>query len=177
MALCEKILICGFSGAGKTDLVKELKLSAPASWELFDDLDEMIFRQYGRGHENLAALIQANGWEKFRIWERQLFEGWLKEEEKGVLALGGGTLSPLLWELYSKSRKLKFCFLDVPFEEAWQRLKKQGMQERPMTLEGKENFRKVFEERLRVFRQIPWKLDATRSTAKLVQEFWGAIGP
>ena len=175
MALCEKILICGFSGAGKTSLVKELKLSAPDSWILFDDLDEMVFRQWGRGHKSLAALIEASGWDKFRLWERQLFEGWLKEEEKGVLALGGGALSPLLWELYSKNRKIKFCLLEVSFEDSWERLVKQGLHERPLALSGKESLRKVFQERGAVFDLVPWKLDGTKSSAELAREVWGEM--
>ena len=78
MAKCEKILICGFSGAGKTSLMRELEFSAPDSSWSFADLDQLILKSR-RGKE-LATVIETHGWEKFRLWERQELEGWLKEE-------------------------------------------------------------------------------------------------
>lgn len=175
MAVCEKILIAGFSGAGKSSLLRALKPAAPRDWELFDDLDQLVLKNHGKGYSNLASLIKTNGWEKFRLWERQSLEGWLKEEGKGVLALGGGTLSPLIWELFGKSRKIKFCYLDVPFEVAWQRLNLDTNEPRPLIQLGKNKLQELYEERSKVFSQIEWKLDGQINLNKLAQEFWKGL--
>lgn len=175
MATCEKILIAGFSGAGKTSLLRALKASASEEWDHFDDLDQLILKNHGKGHSNLASLIEQNGWEKFRLWERQALEGWLKDEGKGILALGGGTLSPLVWELFGKSRKIKFCYLNVPFEVAWQRLNLDTNEPRPLVQLGKNKLQELFEERQKIFGQIDWKLDATKSLSELTQIFWDKI--
>lgn len=172
MALCEKILIAGFSGAGKSSLVKILKSSAPEDWEFFDDLDQIILKEKGKGHKDLASLIETHGWEKFRLWERQYLESWLKEEGKGVLALGGGTLSPMIWELFGKQRKIKFCFLDVPFELALSRLSKDSNQLRPLLKFGDDHLRSIFNERKKIFSQISWKLDGTKNLGDLSSCFW-----
>lgn len=175
MATCEKILIAGFSGAGKSSLMRALKASAPEDWDHFDDLDQLILKSHGKGQAHLASLIEQHGWEKFRLWERQALEGWLKDEGKGVLALGGGTLSPLVWELFGKSRKIKFCYLEVPFEVAWKRLVGDTSEPRPLIQLGKHKLLELFEERSRVFNQIEWKLDGQMSLAKLTQEFWKTL--
>lgn len=106
MALCEKILIAGFSGAGKSTFLEELRKTAPAGWSSFEDLDELILMNTKKKYAKLADLIDEQGWEAFRLLERQTLEGWLKDEEKGVLALGGGTLTPLVWDLYKRGSKI-----------------------------------------------------------------------
>ncbi len=175
MALCEKILIAGFSGAGKSSLLTALKADAPEDWEHFDDLDRIVLKNSGKGHANLASVIETHGWEKFRLWERQALEGWLKDEGKGVLALGGGTLSPLVWELFGKSRKIQFCYLSIPFELAWERLNLDTNAPRPLVQLGKSRLQEIFEERLGIFNQIEWKLDGQRPLAENSKNFWDKI--
>lgn len=172
MALCEKILIAGFSGAGKSSLLRALKPAAPEDWEYFDDLDQLIMKAHGKKHSNLASLIEEVGWEKFRLWERQLLEGWLKDEGKGVLALGGGTLSPMVWELFGKQRKIKFLYLEAPFETLWSRMKLETDEPRPLLQLGKMKLSQLLEERKAVFDQIGWKLDATQNLSVLSKQFW-----
>lgn len=173
MASCEKILIVGFSGAGKTALLTALKPLAPDHWDYFDDLDQMIMRRFGKKHTHLAYLIDEVGWQQFRLWERQFLEGWLKDEGKGVLALGSGTLSSLLWELFGKQRKIRFCYLEVPFETAWERLLSLTPSEvHPLVGLGKIRLEAQFNERLQVFEQIAWKLDGTKNLSQLARDFW-----
>jgi shikimate kinase len=175
MASCEKILIAGFTGAGKTSLVRALKSSAPEDWDFFDDLDQLILRKRGKTFSSLSQLIEAEGWEKFRLWERQELESWLKDEGKGVLALGGGALSPLVWELFGKNKKIKFCHLKVPFETAWGRLIGDTEEPRPLVQLGKGKLQDLFTERNRIFDQIPWELDGTKNLQTLTREFWEKI--
>ncbi len=177
MTNSSKILIAGFSGSGKTSLLHEARNIAPSDWESFEDLDQLILKSRGKGHKDLASLIETHGWEKFRLWERQELEGWLKEEGKGVLALGGGTLSPLVWELFRTSRKIKFCYLDTDFETCWKRLTQEGEEKRPLVLRGKAELSTIYLERQKIFEQIPWKLKNSDEVdlKQLAREFWQEI--
>lgn len=172
MTLCDKVLIAGFSGSGKSSLLQNARLVAPREWELFDDLDEIILKRYGKGQTTLSFLIQEHGWEKFRLWERQSLDSWLKEEGKGVLALGGGTLSSILWEIYGQSRKIKFCHLDTPFEICWNRLQFDKAEPRPLLELGKLKFKEIYDDRSKLFSKISWKLDGSKSLELLAQDFW-----
>lgn len=175
MAKCEKILIAGFSGAGKTTLLHQLRETAPREWTLFDDLDDLILRKRGKGHSTLASLIEHVGWEKFRLFERQEFESWLKEEERGVLALGGGALSPLVWELFRHSRKLQFIFLDTPFETCIERLKIDQENPRPLLDLGLVKLREIYHERLKVFSEISLRIDGSKPSGEIAQDIWSGI--
>ncbi len=159
MALCEKILITGFSGSGKTSLLKAMEESAPENWTLFDDLDDLILQKKGPHFENLGQLIAEVGWEKFRLWERQELEGWLKEEGRGVLALGGGTLSGGLLEMLRPVRKIRFLFVNSDFDTCWERLIKQTEKPRPLTLRGRIELEKIYQERMKYFETIDWKIE------------------
>lgn len=172
-----KILIAGFSGSGKTSLLQQIKVMAPSDWEAIDDLDQLVMKSRGRGHRDLASLIQDEGWEKFRLWERQELEGWLKEEGRGVLALGGGTLTPMLWELFKNSRKIQFCHLDASFETCWNRLIQQSEEPRPLVQRGKSELGKIYEERQHIFDQIHWKCRNEQSAdlKQLAREFWQKV--
>lgn len=174
---CEKILITGFSGAGKTSFLKEIEFQAPdTDWD-FQDLDLLIMKSRGKGHKNLASVIEAHGWEKFRLWERQELEGWLKQEGKGVLALGGGTLNQLLFDLYKPSRKVGFCFLTTPFEDCWERLQLETSEPRPLIKLGELALRELYQERLKVFEQIPWRIENKKGTdlSVISKKFWEQV--
>ena len=171
MALCEKVLIAGFSAAGKTSLLQALKAQAPEEWDYFDDLDQLVLKNRGRGFNTLAELIAAKGWETFRLYERQEFEGWIKQEGKGVLSLGGGTLSPQLFDLFGNHRKLKFVHLYVPFHVAWDRLQITS-EVRPLARLGRLELENIYQERMKVFERILWKLDGTSNLNNLARDFW-----
>lgn len=174
MAKCEKILIAGFSGAGKTSFMKELEFTAPAGWE-FADLDQLIMKS--RRSKELALVIEEHGWEKFRLWERQELEGWLKEEGPGVLSLGGGTLTQLLLDLYKPIRKVGICYLHADFQDCWERLHLEGAEPRPLVKLGKGELHRIYEERQKIFSQIPWRIENPKGTdlAKLARDFWEKI--
>jgi shikimate kinase len=175
MLKCEKILIAGFSGAGKSSFLQKLAFTAPQEGWTFDDLDQMILKNQ-KGKE-IFALVETHGWEKFRLWERQALEGWLKQEGRGVLALGGGTLSQLVFDLYGKSKKVGFVHLSASFDECWERLHVEETEPRPLVKKGKNELHRIFEERAKVFKQIPWQLENKKGTDlhQLALEFWKQI--
>jgi shikimate kinase len=173
MAECKKILIAGFSGSGKTSLLKKLQELAPADWEHFSDLDELVLKTAPR-YQKLAELIEDLGWESFRLKERQALESWLKQEGKGVLALGGGSLSPLIWELYGKQPSLRWVHLEVPFDICLKRMKFDSLSTRPLLKRPENELRELFSEREKLFRQIPFRLNNSEQArlSELAAEFW-----
>ncbi len=177
MAKCEKILISGFSGAGKTSFIRELEFSCPNSAWTFSDLDQLILK--GQGAEEVSLLIDTHGWDQFRRWERQSLEGWLKEDGSGVLSLGGGTLSQAIYDLYQPSRKIGFLYLHASFEDCWERLHLESTEARPLIKLGKDGLHRVYEERLKVFSQIPWRLDNPKggNLGLLAKRFWEQVYP
>jgi shikimate kinase len=174
MAFCEKVLIAGFSASGKTSLLQALKVQSPEEWDYFDDLDQLVLKNRGRGFKTLAELIAAKGWEAFRLYERQEFESWIKNDGKGVLALGGGSLSPQLYDLYGNHRKLKFVHLSIPFYVAWDRLQLDS-EVRPLLQVGRIELENIYHERTKIFDKILWRLDGTRNLTDLAREFWAYL--
>jgi shikimate kinase len=175
MAKCEKILICGFSGAGKTSLIRELEFTAPDSKWTFSDLDQLVLKSHRE--KEVAQIIATHGWDKFRLWERQELEGWLKEEGPGVLSLGGGTLSQLLLDLYQPIKKIKLCHVHAPFQDCWERLHLENTEPRPLVKLGKGELHRIYEDRQKIFDQIPWKIENPLGSdlSRLSQQFWETV--
>lgn len=175
MAKCEKILIAGFSGAGKSSFLKELEKSAPDSSWTFNDLDLLVVKNH-RSQE-IASLIAEHGWEKFRLWERQTLESWLKEEGKGVLSLGGGALSSSVLSLYANHPKVKICYLHCSFEECWRRLQLPLGAIRPLVNLGKGELHRIYLERQKIFDQVPWRInnDYGCNLKMLAERLWAQI--
>lgn len=174
MAKCEKVLMAGFSGAGKSTFLKELEFTAPEGWA-FADLDTLVMK--AKRTDQIAKVIEEHGWEKFRLWERQELEGWLKEEGPGVLSLGGGSLTQMLLDLYKPIRKVGICYLHAPFQDCWERLHLEESEPRPLVKLGKGELHRIYEDRQKIFSQIPWRIENPKGTdlAKLAREFWEKI--
>jgi shikimate kinase len=174
---CEKVLIAGFSGAGKSALMRELEYSAPDPQWHFSDLDQLILAAHPAA--DLAQLISQHGWEQFRLWERQALESWLKLSGRGVLALGGGTLSPMLLELYKPIRKIKFCYLHASFSDCWERLHLEGSEIRPLVQLGSLELQRIYQERQKIFQQLAWKLENPKGQdlSSLARKFWERVLP
>lgn len=174
MAKCEKILIAGFSGAGKSSLLQELKKTAPDSSWSFADLDQLVI---SRNKKDIPKIIEEHGWEKFRLWERQELEGWLKEEGKAVLSLGGGAFTQILLNLYQPIRKIGILHLHASFEDCWGRLNLEGAEERPLIRLGKGELHRIYQEREKIFSQITWKLEnpGGKDLRTLAHEFWDKL--
>ena len=176
MAKCEKILIAGFSGAGKSTFLKEIEKTAPDSNWTFEDLDLLVVKNHKS--QEIASLIEEHGWEKFRLWERQILESWIKEEgKKGVLSLGGGALSLSVFSLSENHPKVKICYLHCSFEECWRRLQLSLDEIRPLVRLGKGELHRIYLERQKIFTRISWKInnDHGSDLKELAQKFWDQI--
>ena len=175
MARCEKVLIAGFSGSGKSSLLSILAESAATDWN-FLDLDQLLLDQ-NPIFSSIQELIETLGWEKFRLLERQGIEAFLKSEGKGVLALGGGAFNPLLWQLYGAHPKIKFCHLSAPFEVCWQRIISDVDEPRPLALKGKASLKELFDTRALVYQLIPWRIEnnGKQTLSMLAHEFWSEL--
>jgi shikimate kinase len=175
MAKCEKILICGFSGSGKSSLLEEIRTCSPGIDWNFNDLDHII--RTNHDDVELSQLISNHGWEKFRLWERQALEEWLSNNGKGILSLGGGSLTQIIYDLYRPIRKVRFCYLEAPFSDCWERLHLPRAESRPLIKLGKEKLNCIYEERKKIFSQISWKLQNPKGTdlKLLAKEFWNRL--
>lgn len=175
MARCEKIFIAGFSGSGKSGLLKTLKEQGSKDWK-YHDLDQIILQNHPE-FEQIKELIEVLGWEKFRLLEREGIEKFLKEKEKGIMALGGGAFNELLWQNYGNHPKIMFCYLYSSFEDCWERLNRDTQELRPLALKGKEDLRAIYEARLATYKLIPWKIDNNNGVTlhELAQKFWDRI--
>jgi shikimate kinase len=177
MASSKKILIVGFSGSGKSSFLKELRLSVTEKdWD-FSDLDELILRS--RKEKTVAGLVEKYGWDQFRLWERQCLEGWLKQEGRGVLALGGGTLTQVVLDVLKPIRSVGIVHLWAPFEDCWSRLHLEGTEVRPLAQLGKKELARVYSERDKIFQQIPWRIENPTGTdlSVLAERLWKQISP
>jgi shikimate kinase len=173
MADCEKILIAGFAGAGKSTFLREIEKSGPPDWS-YSDLDDLISAKHGGPEKSLAEWIELWGWDQFRYYEEESLREWLTSPGKGVLALGGGSLNeenlPLI------SQKAKIVFLEIDFETSWRRLSMDPLV-RPLALKGENYMRYLFEKRQKTFTKIPWKLTNSDQTdlKALAASFWSGI--
>ena len=152
----KKILICGFSGSGKSTVLRMIQdWDQDGQFTVIQDLDHRILKANKSKFKTLKELIDTLGWDEFRKKERMEFESFLKEESPAVLSLGGGTLNPLLWELYGNSRHLIWIHVDAPFELCFERLKfDEATEPRPLLSLGKGKMESIFEERSGVFSKI-----------------------
>ncbi|MFL5785411.1 MAG: shikimate kinase [Bacteriovoracaceae bacterium] len=173
MAKCEKILIAGFAGAGKSSFLREIAQGAGPDWT-FADLDELVVKTYGGPSKSLSEWIEEWGWDRFRSYEEECLRDWLTDPGKGVLALGGGSLNEENVNLVSQ--KAKILVLEVDFETAWHRVQ-MDPQVRPLALKGENYMRYLFEKRQKIFEKVPWKMANSDGTdlKALAAAFWREI--
>jgi shikimate kinase len=146
-----KYIICGFSGSGKSSVLKQLQDVASLRSFRFIDLDDYLLENVAVDHTELGKYITDVGWEEFRRQENIAVSELLRGDSV-VVALGGGTLNP---DLVNKLKSMQECevfWLDVPFETCWERIKDD--ENRPLRLQGKEKCESVYKERTTYFKQF-----------------------
>lgn len=141
--------ICGFTGAGKSSLLGELKAEQLLSSYRFIDLDEYILKKFSK-YKSLGDLIRNNSFSFFRAQEKKALEELVKQarNSKTFLALGGGTLNAETTEIL---KEWKGLWLDTDFETCYERIKLD--KNRPLTEQSKEELRKLYETRLKLYSQ------------------------
>ena len=140
------IYIIGMRGVGKTTIAK--LLSQKLNKEHFD-LDDDIAVQEGR---SISEIVEAEGWEYFRLREQEAVERISAQEDK-VVSTGGGVLI-----FYDTADKLKqsgsFILLTAEPETLHQRLV-DSMKERPSLKEGslRDEIDQLWDERKDVYHE------------------------
>lgn len=174
MANCEKILIAGFSGAGKTSFLKALSEDCPFGWDRFEDLDQVIAK---KNKNEVHMLIELEGWKKFREKERAALAEWLKGKSGSVLALGGGTLTKEIYASLKLMKEVRIIYLHADFETCWKRLNTPLAPVRPLAQKGKDELKKVYLEREPIFAMIPHRLvnNEEASLKSLARELWKSV--
>src|SRR3989339_567804 len=153
------VFLCGFSGAGKTYLLKNLKQSFTGSHWSFLDMDEEIEQTHKLP---IWKIVHDWGMEHFRKLETDQLKKILvgQTSRHCLIALGGGALD-LNAELINNTPKAKLVWLDVPFEMCFARIS--GDQHRPLVAMGKEKLTKLYLQRCINYQ----KADLILSTAQV----------
>jgi shikimate kinase / 3-dehydroquinate synthase len=141
-ALERHIALAGFMGAGKTTLGSDLALALGRN---FVDVDAEIEHAAGT---SIADIFSSRGESEFRLLEEQRIREALERREPMVIALGGGALGAEATRKALNERAFTIL-VEVGVEEAWRRVASAG--DRPLARD-EAAFRKLFEERLPVYR-------------------------
>lgn len=139
-----KIVICGFSGSGKSHLLREVEQSSLVKDIRFLDLDEEICKNYGIAPGALGEQIRVRGWQWFREAESSALAKLLKID-CFILALGGGALSEGNLGVIRSNGEVKICWLDESFEKCYKNIALDS--NRPLNAVGKENLEEIYLER------------------------------
>lgn len=150
----QKLLLAGFSGAGKSTVLRELAGLKETDFNAFWDLDVLVRGDSG----DVAGFVAKFGWEHFRAEELRVLTELLEKPESCVIALGGGTLERA-WPLIKKHPEAQVCHLDTSFSIAWQRL---GLdtEERPLAQAGQEAMAALYLRRQKDYQAAHFSVNA-----------------
>ncbi|HVB32999.1 MAG TPA: shikimate kinase [Patescibacteria group bacterium] len=161
---CKVIALVGFMGCGKTTVGR--LLAERLGWR-FVDLDTRIVERSG---SSIVDIFRRHGEPVFREIEQEVLDRSLGEiAERGrcaVFALGGGTLTrpENLGRLRQAGATL--VWLDCPVEDLLIRCA--GVSDRPL-FRDESSFRRLFQERVPVYSQADYRVDATAEPALVVE--------
>lgn len=149
--MIEKIIVCGFMGAGKSFFANEFTKKMSPAWKVID-LDSAIAQSWNVGDDQLGKEIQKRGFAKFREAEVSLFEEKMRDQEKMLISLGGGALeNDAIFNKAVSSDNGILVWLNDSFDECWERVK--HCQNRPLVALGKEALKERFLQREKKYSQ------------------------
>ncbi len=164
------IALVGFMGCGKTTVGR--LLAERLGWR-FVDLDTRIVEQTGSA---IVDIFRRHGEPAFRRIETEVL-GWSLGETTGrerhaVFALGGGTLTRPENFLRLRQSAATLVWLDCPIEDLLARCA--GVTDRPL-FQDEASFRLLFEQRLPLYAQADYRVDATCEPAQVVERILAAV--
>lgn len=140
--------ICGFSGAGKSTILKEIASHSEVKLNCID-LDDHIFLNHGHGYEKLGDFIEAVGLDHFRALEFSTLMS-LNMNDNQLVSLGGGALNEQTIGILSGWSGF---WLNTDFDTCWERISQD--ESRPLARLGKEGMRELYSQRLIMFKGYP----------------------
>lgn len=137
--MTRSIVLIGPMGAGKTTLGKRLAKKLGLS---FTDTDKLVVAEHGQ----ISKIFDERGEDDFRDYEHEALKSAL--ETGGVIATGGGVV------IRDANRELlagqHVIFLDTTMEHV---LKSMNTAKRPLLRDNPDNWQKIYETRLPLYRQ------------------------
>ena len=145
-----RFFICGFSGSGKSTLGRVLAKSS--DFQVLD-LDEEIHERMGAGFDSLADYIEDIGIDEFRRDEEDMIKLLHQNfKDNYVITLGGGALETEAVKDFIAEVDGQIIYLEVPFEDCFMRLKKEGG--RPLMKKGEAFMREKYNIRKPIFESL-----------------------
>jgi shikimate kinase len=142
-----KFFICGFTGAGKSYMLNQLKASDLSDSFDFRDLDELIGLDLA-GCGSIPDFINNNGFEAFRSLEYEKLAK-LSRLNHQVIALGGGAFNSLTQNIL---QEFEGIWLDTPFDTCWERIS--GDESRPIALLDRKESLSLYNQRVKFFEGV-----------------------
>ena len=140
----KKLVVCGFTGSGKSFALERIKKSAAGKhlWE-FIDLDHYLCSILEIVPASLGSWIDHNGFDLFRQLESKYLEDLLNRDNI-VIAVGGGAIHPASKQILREAGAEVF-WIDEDFEACWERIMSDF--NRPIVKLGKERAFNLYQSR------------------------------
>lgn len=156
-----KIVIYGFSGAGKTTTARLVSRSLGLA---FYDTDKLIEKRY---KSSISSFIKRYGIERFREVEKKIFKRLLRMKKASVISVGGGVF-PCGYKF--KKTDIMEIFLDTPYDVISKRFRRIS-KTRPLIkamIDHPQNIKKLYLSRCKLYKKAEFKL-REKSSIKAAQ--------
>ena len=140
-----KFFICGFTGAGKSTVLNQLKTTDLAESFQISDLDQMVLEKLP-GFTSIADFIIKKGFDEFRKLEYQNLVKISKLDHQ-IVALGGGAFNSLTEDVLAGFEGI---WLDTAFNVCWERIS--GDESRPIGLLDRNESLSLYNQRVNYFK-------------------------
>lgn len=163
-----KILLTGFSGSGKSTVLKYLGALCP-EWTTVD-LDHVVVQD----HVSIASIVNTLGWDEFRKIEKNKLSELLARKEKMIISLGGGSLE-LGQALIESQLDAVTVHLKASFETCWERIQNEAAT-RPLVLKGEAFMRELYDKRLPNYQKADFSIESKGPQGELALAILQLVG-